>query len=94
MYLVRSRFIKFKYIHLEPNVQNVYDKQPRLRSKSLVCQNISRKLVMSNRVKAMVQWNRVTEIEKEKKNLVYQYYNSPCSQASGIVSDRILWDVE
>ena len=49
---------------------------------------------MSNRVKAMVQWNRVTEIEKEKKILVYKYYNSPCSQASGIVSDRILWDVE
>ena len=50
---------------------------------------------MSNRVKAMVQWNRVTEIEKEKKKiLVYKYYNSPRSQASGIVSDRILWDVE
>ena len=50
---------------------------------------------MSNRVKAMVQWSRVTEIEKEKKKvLVYKYYKCPRSQASGIVSDRILWDVE
>ena len=34
---------------------------------------------MSNRVKAMVQWNRVTEIEKEKKK--FQYTNITTAHA-------------
>ena len=32
---------------------------------------------MSNRVKAMVQWSRVTEIEKEKKNFSIQILQQP-----------------
>ena len=38
---------------------------------------------MSNRVKAMVQWSRVTEIEKEKKNFSIQILQQP-TQSSKI----------
>ena len=45
---------------------------------------------MSNRVKAMVQWSRVTEIEKEKK----RFYYTNITTAHAVKQDRILWDVE
>ena len=38
---------------------------------------------MSNRVKAMVQWSRVTEIEKEKKGFSIQILQQP-TQSSKI----------